>query len=66
MTRKGFFGRAPAELVESGQVVAILGGAYVPYLLKRQNGHYRLMSLAYLEGIMTMSSLPRAWHVERI
>ncbi|KAK7426493.1 hypothetical protein QQZ08_007088 [Neonectria magnoliae] len=66
VTSKGFFGRAPAETVERGQVVAILGGAYVPYLLKRQNGYYRLMSHAYLEGIMTMSSLPRTWQVERI
>jgi hypothetical protein len=66
VTRKGFFGRAPAETVKRGQHVAILGGAYVPYLLERQNGHYRLMSHVYLEGIMSMSSLPRTWQVERI
>ncbi|RKL06842.1 hypothetical protein BFJ70_g16978 [Fusarium oxysporum] len=66
VTSKGFFGRAPAETVERGQIVAILGGAYVPYLLKRENGHYRLMSHAYLEGIMSMSSLPQTWQVERI
>ncbi|CAH0046052.1 unnamed protein product [Clonostachys solani] len=66
VTKKGFFGRAPAETVKRGQLVAILGGAYVPYLLERQNGHYRLMSHVYLEGIMTINSLPRAWKVERI
>jgi hypothetical protein len=35
VTTKGFFGRAPAETVKPGQVVAVLGGAYVPYLLER-------------------------------
>ncbi|KAF5539777.1 het-domain-containing protein [Fusarium napiforme] len=45
VTRKGFFGRAPAETVERGQIVGILGGAYVPYLLKRENGHCRLATL---------------------
>ncbi|KAF5637131.1 het-domain protein [Fusarium sp. NRRL 52700] len=66
VTSKGFFGRAPAETVERGQIVAILGGAYVPCLLKRENGHYRLISHAYVEGIMSMRSLPQTWQVERI
>jgi hypothetical protein len=35
VTKKGIFGRAPAEAVKQGQVVTILGGAYVPSLLKK-------------------------------
>ncbi|EEU34771.1 uncharacterized protein NECHADRAFT_82369 [Fusarium vanettenii 77-13-4] len=44
VTNKGYFGRAPAETIERGQVVAVLGGAYVPYLLQKQNNHYQLIS----------------------
>lgn len=43
------------------QVVAVLGGAYVPYLLERQEHHYQLVSHAYVEGIMSMKSLPATW-----
>lgn len=66
VTNKGYFGRAPAETVKRGQVVAVLGGAYVPYLLQKQNDHYQLISHAYVEGIMTLSGSPVTWKVERI
>ncbi|KAH7267942.1 heterokaryon incompatibility protein-domain-containing protein [Fusarium solani] len=46
VTNKGYFGRAPAETVKRGQVVAVLGGAYVPYLWQKQNDHYQLISHA--------------------
>ncbi|KFA71993.1 hypothetical protein S40288_08080 [Stachybotrys chartarum IBT 40288] len=61
VTRKGLFGRAPAETLKPAQVVAVLGGAYVPYLLERQDHHYQLVSHAYVEGIMSMKSLPSNW-----
>lgn len=66
VTKKGIFGRAPAEAVKQGQIVAILGGAYVPFLLKKSESHYELISHAYLEGIMSIESLPANWKVNRI
>jgi hypothetical protein len=48
------------------QVVAILGGAYVPYLLGKCESHYELISHVYVEGIMSMESLPASWKVDRI
>lgn len=66
MTRKGSFGRAFAETVERGQIMATLGVAYVSCLLKRDNGHYRFISHAYLEKIMSISSPPQTWQVEMI
>ena len=46
VTKKGIFGCVPAETVKQDQVVAILGGAYVPYLLEKREGHYELISHA--------------------
>lgn len=66
VTKRGIFGCAPAEAVKQGQVVAILGGAYVPYLLRKSEGHYELISHVYVEGIMSMKSLPAGWKVDRI
>jgi hypothetical protein len=48
------------------QVVAILEGAYVPYLLGKCESHYELISHVYVEGIMSMESLPASWKVDRI
>jgi hypothetical protein len=66
VTKKGIFGCAPAEAVEQGQVIAILGGAYVPYLLGKSDNHYKLISHAYVEGIMNLESLPADWKIDRI
>jgi len=66
VTKKGIFGCAPAEAVKQGQVIAILGGAYVPYLLGKSGSHYELISHVYVEGIMSMESLPAGWKVDRI
>ena len=66
VTKKGIFGRAPAEAVNQGQVVVILGGAYVPYLLEKRESHYKLISHAYLEGMMNVESCPAGWKVDRI
>jgi hypothetical protein len=66
VTKKGIFGCAPAEAVKQGQVVAILGGAYVPYLLRKSESNYELISHAYVEGIMSIESLHDDWKVDRI
>ena len=66
VTKKGIFGSAPAEAMKQGQIVAILGGAYVPYLLEKCEGYYKLITHAYVEGIMNMKSLPAGWKVDKI
>lgn len=66
VTKNGYFGRAPAEVVKQGQFIAILSGAYVPYLLEKRKDEYQLVSHAYVEGIMTMKVLPAGWKIERI
>ena len=66
VTKNGFFGRAPAEAVKHGQVVAVLRGAYVPYLLEKRENHYQLISHAYVDGIMCIEKMPAAWKVQKI
>lgn len=66
VTKSGYFGRAPAEVVRPGQFVAIIGGAYVPCLLAKRKDHYQLVSHAYIQGIMTMETLPTGLKTERI
>lgn len=66
VTKKGIFGYAPAEVVKQGQVVAILGGAWVPYLLEKRESDYKLISHAYVEGIMNIEGVPAQWKVDRI
>ncbi|PMD23464.1 hypothetical protein NA56DRAFT_72012 [Hyaloscypha hepaticicola] len=66
VTKKGFFGCAPAEAVKQGQIVAIIGGAYVPYVLEKCEGYYKLVAHAYVEGIIRMKSLPAGWKLDRI
>jgi len=39
----------------------VLGGAFVPCLLEKRETHYRLVSHAYVEGMMLMECLPDAW-----
>jgi hypothetical protein len=63
MTNNGYFGRAPVDDVDRDHVVAILGGAFIPYVLEKRQGHYALVSHAYVEGIMDLV----AWeHTVRI
>jgi len=66
VTKKGIFGCAPAETVKKGQVVTVLGGAWVPYLLEKKGDYYRLVSHAYVEGIMDIREVPAQWKVGRI
>lgn len=57
VTKKGFFGRAPAKSTKVGLSVVILGGAYSPYLLEQHQDHLKLISHTYVEGIMSMRRL---------
>ncbi|CZR69111.1 uncharacterized protein PAC_19012 [Phialocephala subalpina] len=66
VTKKGMFGSAPAETVKKGQVVTVLGGAWVPYLLEKKEDSYKLVSHAYIEGIMDLRKVPTQWEVSRI
>jgi len=50
VTKKGIFGCALAEAVKKGQVVTVLGGAWVPYLLEKKEDFYRLVSHGYQRG----------------
>jgi hypothetical protein len=66
VTKSGLFGMAPEEVVSPGQVVATLGGGYVPCLLEIEGHHYRLASHAYVQGLMSLDNLPSSWEVQRI
>ncbi len=57
VTKRGFFGRAPANSTKVGLSVAILGGAWTPYLLEHHRDHFKLISHTYVEGIMSMRRL---------
>lgn len=66
LTRKGYFGRASLPNLKRDCVVAIIGGAWIPYVLEPCDGHYRLYSHAFVEGIMNWERLPRCALVQRI
>jgi hypothetical protein len=50
-TSFGYLGLGP-EMLQSGDVVCVLYGATVPYILRPQNGHYILIGEAYVHGAM--------------
>ncbi|KAJ2977668.1 hypothetical protein NUW58_g7739 [Xylaria curta] len=64
VTEKGFLGFAPISVTE-GDVVAILAGGSVPYVLRRQSGvdgasdGYTLVGDAYVQGVMDGELLTR-------
>lgn len=66
ITSLGYLGRAPYPAISSGQTITILGGGYVPYVLERHGNHYKLISHAYVEGIMHWQSIPDGMAVERL
>jgi hypothetical protein len=66
VTRKGYFGRAPAGEIRQGHVVAILGGGWVPYILEGRGERYALVSHAYVEGLMDLKKLPTSMKIQRI
>ncbi|KAF2196093.1 hypothetical protein GQ43DRAFT_384053 [Delitschia confertaspora ATCC 74209] len=50
-TREGYIGLAH-RFVQRGDVCCVVGGATVPLILRPQGGRYRLVSEAYVHGIM--------------
>lgn len=50
-TRCGFVGLGPPD-IQQGDAVAILLGADVPFILRRQGDHYTLVGDCYVHGIM--------------
>jgi hypothetical protein len=58
VTRAGYFGRCPKGVAKIGHHVAIIGGAFRPYLLEKQpEDFYHFVSYAYVEGLMEMRAL---------
>jgi hypothetical protein len=66
LTKNGFLGRIFEGVGKKGQVIAIIGGAFVPYVLEKHDDHYLLISHVYVEGIMQMKSFPKDMKLERI
>jgi hypothetical protein len=66
MTKKGYFGRAPLPNHDKDCAVAIIGGAWVPYILEQHGNYYKLYSHAYVQGVMTWKRLPSSLLVQRI
>ncbi|KAK5064539.1 hypothetical protein LTR84_000372 [Exophiala bonariae] len=70
-TGRGLFGLAPANLRE-GDVVVVLDGGNVPFLLRKRDDHYQLVEEAYVHGFMhgaaikerrSDASLERVFHL---
>ena len=51
ITQKHYFGLAPPE-AQHGDLVAILFGAAVPFVVRKVEGGYRLIGETHLQGIM--------------
>lgn len=56
-TEAGRIGQIPTT-ARPGDVVAVLTGGRVPYVLRPQNGHYLLTGDAYIHGIMDGEAMP--------
>lgn len=66
LSSSGFIGKAPKSSIRKGHVVAVLGGAYMPYILRRRSNSHVLMSHAYVEGITGLKTLPSSAQIDRI
>ncbi|KAK7179105.1 HET-domain-containing protein [Paraphaeosphaeria sporulosa] len=66
ITSSGYLGRAPYPAISKGQIITILGGGYVPYVLERHDNHYKLISHAYVEGVMHLQRIPDDMTMERL
>jgi len=51
VTRKGYMGLAPAT-AQKGDLVCILFGGNIPFILRRVGPGYELIGQAYVHGIM--------------
>ena len=59
ITREGHMGLGPRNM-EPGDVVCILLGAQVPFVLRAMNNHYALLGECYCHGIMDGEALRQA------
>lgn len=59
ITREGHMGLGPRDM-EPGDVVCILFGAQVPFVLRAVNNHYVLLGECYCHGIMEGEALRRS------
>jgi hypothetical protein len=50
-TSKGFLGLGPRSM-QRGDIVAVLFGGRVPFILRSMDGHFRLVGECYVHGIM--------------
>ena len=50
-TKKGFIGLGPRSM-RQGDLVCILYGGRVPFILRKEGNHYRLVGESYVHGIM--------------
>jgi hypothetical protein len=50
-TQKGYMGLGP-NVIEIGDLVCILFGGHVPFILRPKNGYFLLVGEAYVHGIM--------------
>lgn len=66
LTEKGRFGRAPTGDVTAHHAVAIIGGAWAPYILKKHESHYKLGSHANVQGLKDQEALPSSISSQRI
>ena len=67
VTTSGYFGRCPKGVAKKGHQVAIIGGAWRPFLLAKQaQGHYHFVCHAYVPGIMDLKKLTPDMEVTRI
>ena len=66
VTKLGYFGRSPRGQAKRDHKVAILAGAWRPYVLEEQQGHYQFVCHAYVQDIMSMSKLPLHATVSRM
>jgi hypothetical protein len=66
LTEKGRFGRAPTGDVTAHHAAAIIGGAWVPYILKKHESHYTLGRYANVQGLKDQEALPGSISSQRI
>ena len=50
-SKKGYFGVGPA-VMQPGDIVCVLFGAQVPFILRRKDSRYQLVGESYVHGIM--------------
>lgn len=57
ITQKGFIGTGPTSL-QKGDVIAILCGGVVPFVLRPSFREYGVIGPCYVHGIMTGEAMP--------